>query len=322
MNKLVLFSSCCVLAVMLNSCGSAPVYVPPPVQEVQMTPGITNSAKELTRISDNPIAEFFPAISPDGTKLLYHGRDDSKSGAERWIIYMKEIGKPGTIPLTSGFTTNPVWDKNNRDFYYTYLKPNKQLIAKSKIDGMGITYVSPNAMGDYDGYANASLKEGEDRILFQTQIGGVNHICTMDSNGMNFTILVEGMTPVWHPKENIIIYVKAIGDNYHLFLYNLDNGQTTQLTSGEYSNENPNFSPDGKYITFTSNKDSEEYHIYLMRSDGTALTQLTTGNTREIGPVWSVDNYIYFCSNAGAKEYDPNNVWLYSDIWRIKPVLN
>lgn len=312
-----------VVASLLVSCGGRRSVAPPQQQIViQSTPGITNSAKELTRVTDNAIAEFAPAVSPDGRKLLYHAMDNTKSGGEAYSIYMKEIGKPGTIPLTSGFSYNPAWARSGNEFYYTYSKPAKSLLAKSKIDGMGITYVSPNAMGESDNSANLSLNAKNNKVLFSTKVGGTTNICMMDDNGMNFTLLVDGEDPVWHPKDHVILYHKAVGTNWHLFTYNMDNGQITQLTSGDSSNLYPKYSPDGRFITYTSNMDGQEYHIYAMSVSGSNPMQLTTGTVRNSRPFWGADGYIYFQSNAGTENYDARAPWRHSDIWRLRPVMN
>ncbi len=321
MKKIIYFLAASSALVTLHNCSS---YVPPtaPVQVIESTPGITNSAKELTRVTDNSIAEFSPAVSPDGKKILYYAFDNTKTGGEAYSIYMKEIGKPGTIPLTSGFTYNPSWSRNGNEYYYTYSKPAKSLLAKSKIDGMGITYVSPNAMGESDDNASLSLNSKQNKVLFNTKVGSAKHVCVMDDNGMNFTLLVEGENPVWHPKENVILYNKNVGSYYHLFSYNMDNGQITQLTSGNTSNLYPNYSPDGKFITYTSNMDGQEYHIYAMSVSGSNPMQLTTGNVRNTTSFWGADGFIYFQSNAGTENYEPKSPWKHSDIWRLKPVIN
>ncbi len=287
--------------------------------ELPKSPGVTNSAKELTRICDSPIAEFHPRISPDGKKLLYHVRDETKPTQqnERSSIFMKEVGKLGKVPLTPGCTENASWYPDGQSFLFNYSKPVKSVIAKSKI-GAGITYVTPFAMGDDDNYP--SINPRGDKIAFQTSLGGKRNICLVDPEGMNFTILVEGEFPSWHPSGDVIVYTKLLdnGKQRHIFLYEMESGQNTQLTSGDFHNDRPYFSPTGKYISFVSDRDQDGKHIYIMKSDGSNVTQLTSGKTTENDPCWSSDDYIYFCSNAGeppgCKEDD------FSDIWRLKPI--
>ena len=286
------------------------------VQQIDNAPGVTNSAKELTRVTDQALGEFYPAISPDGTRILYHGRDDTKTGNERWTVYMKEVGRPGVTPLTAGFSTNPTWSSDGQEFYYTYLKPAKSIIVKSRVGGMGISYVSANAMGEEDNNPTLHLNPKFDKVLFNTKIGSSYQVATMDKNGMNFTLLLEGNRPKYHPTRNQILFQKAVGAHTHLFLYDNESGQIMQLTSGDNTNMEASFSPNGQYITYVSNMDGQQ-HVYMMRSDGTNPVQLTTGTLMNGGPVWSKDGYIYFHSNAGNQR---GNTWDYADIWRLRPV--
>lgn len=305
----------------LNSCGSqaSPIIK---TDEIALAPGITNSAKELTRITDNDIAEMQAKLSPDGTKIIYLGIDRTKKSTESYSIYMKEIGKPSTTPLTSGFAHSPEWASNSKEYFYTYLKPQKQLIVKSKIDGMGINFVSPNALGESDSYANMSLNPKIKKIIFHTKIGNNLSICTIDPNGMNFTMLVDGFNPTWHPKDNKFIYSKKVGDHTHIFTYDLDTNQISQMSSGSSQYIYPRYSPDGGKIVYASSADgSGQYHIFYMNADGTMPVQLTTGMASNVEPFWGNDGNIYFTSNAGTKKLNTESIWEETDIWRVKPII-
>ena len=60
----------------------------------QVEPGsaVTPDAKELTRVTDDNLQNFFPVLSPDGKKLLYHTIDPSQIGSKRSHIDLKTIG--------------------------------------------------------------------------------------------------------------------------------------------------------------------------------------------------------------------------------------
>jgi len=234
------------ISVMLAACGSTKV-----VTQSDAAPGTTGNAQSLVRITSDPVPEFYPRISPDGKRMVFHIRDDNKkeSPSEKWSIMMMNLGQPGRVPLIGSYTGSPSFFPDSKTILYTYLKPSKPVIAKSMVDGAsGINYISPNAMGDYDNQASVS-PDGK-KILFETKFGGTWQVAMMDMNGMNSTILTEGSDPRFHPKGDRIVYGKFVGKYAQIFEYNLATGQSTQLTSGYYHSSDPSYSNDGKDIVF------------------------------------------------------------------------
>ena len=62
----------------------------------------------------------------------------------------------------------------------------------------------------------------------------------------------------------------------------------TKLTHGEGTNLDPNLSPDGRRIAFSSNR-SGSFDIWLMDTYGRKLVRLTSMPGDEVGPRWSPD---------------------------------
>ncbi|HEX6914609.1 MAG TPA: hypothetical protein VF145_05185, partial [Chitinophagaceae bacterium] len=264
-----LFTAAGALA-LLASCSTTKT----PVSTQNSAPGTTGNAQSLVRITSDPVPEFYPRISPDGKRMVFHIRDDNKKNGvnEKWSIMMMNIGQPGRIPLVGAYTISPSFFPDSKTVLYTYLKPSRPVIAKSMVDGAsGINYISPNAMGDYDNQASVS-PDGK-KILFEALFGGTWQVAMMDANGMNSTILTEGRGPRWHPKGDRIVYQKQVGKYTQIFEYNLATGQSTQLTSGEYSNADPSYSNDGNYIAYSSYSDNQNEHLFVMRADGSGVTQ-------------------------------------------------
>ena len=320
-----LFSSLSIFAfafLFWASTGPKNVTVAPPkpvLKNIDLTPGVTADARELTRITNDKLQETYPRISPDGKKMLYIINDPTKTDANaRNSIVLKTIGTQGVSPVLSEGCTLPSWLPDGKGFVFSYTKPGKPVIAKSKIEQMGINYVSANANGTDD--SKPFYFKAQDKFLFYTNIGGTYHVAMIDNNGLNFTILTEGQSPYPHPKKNSFVFIKKVGDAWQIFEYDLAISQQTQLTSGEFNAYNPAISPDGKWITFQRNKNKgEDSQIFVMEPGGGSMKQLTTGNTWNWCPEFAADGYIYFSSNAGNapdKRYDNY------DIWRVKPNLS
>ncbi|MFT3919108.1 TolB family protein [Cloacibacterium sp.] len=306
-------------SLILNSCGSKKITS---FAQIDLAPAVTPDAKELTRVTDDNLQNFYPVLSPDGKKLLYHTIDPGQVGSKRSHIDLKTIGSQGTTPLLTEGCMFPSWMPDSKGFYFTYAVPTKPVIAKSKIDQGGINYVSPNSNGDDDHYS--SFLKGINKILFTTKIGSDYQLCTMDPTGLNFTLLGVGESPYPHPSNKEFLFSKKVGNFYQIFIYNLETGQQTQVTSGDFDYVHPKYSPDGKLIVFSKreknkNGNQTSSHIFLMDSNGGSVKQLTTGNTWNATPSFGSDGFIYFSSNAGNS--DTKRSWDNFDVWRLIPNL-
>jgi dipeptidyl aminopeptidase/acylaminoacyl peptidase len=85
----------------------------------------------------------------------------------------------------------------------------------------------------------------------------------------------------------------------HLYLFDLAAKSLKQITSGDYDDSEPAWSPDGKAIAFTSNRSNPDpdatydSNIWVVASDNTDkgghLTQVTTNPGSDTTPSWSPD---------------------------------
>jgi TolB protein len=285
--------------------------------QIPTVPGTTGNAENLTRETSDPTQEFFARVSPDGHFLLYNaleisyslsltnGKLEQKTNKKLRIV-RKEIGKPITNPLVTN-AAYPTWMPDNSGIIFSYIKPEKSVIVRSDINGVGLNYISAGAMGEDD--AEPVVTKDNSKILFTTLMSGSRMICSMDMKGGNYSVLTEGSHLSLNPNDNNkIIYNMRVGKFVQVFTMNIKTGEKTQLTTGEYNNRDGSFTRDGRYIAFASNRENpkkENKHIYVMKADGTDLIQITQGETDESDPAWGIDTMLFFSSNA-EKNY---NIW-------------
>jgi dipeptidyl aminopeptidase/acylaminoacyl peptidase len=85
----------------------------------------------------------------------------------------------------------------------------------------------------------------------------------------------------------------------HLYVLDLATKALTQITSGDYDDAQPAWSPDGRLIAFASNRSKPDpdrtYNtdIWVVAANntdkGTQLTQITTNSGEDSAPAWSLD---------------------------------
>lgn len=84
----------------------------------------------------------------------------------------------------------------------------------------------------------------------------------------------------------------------HLYVQNLDDNSVTQITSGDFDDSQPAWSPDGNLIAFVSNRTEEpdansNTDIWVVAADspdaGATLRQITTNPGSDSSPAWSPD---------------------------------
>ena len=106
----------------------------------------------------------------------------------------------------------------------------------------------------------------------------------------------------------------ANNPNGRVKLYTLDlsNGSVAALTSGDWHDEQPRYSPDGRRIAFASTRDGS-YNLYVMDADGRNVVRLTNHGGNDRDPSWLPDGqHLVFSSDRdrGPGRSDLYQLWL------------
>jgi Tol biopolymer transport system component len=137
--------------------------------------------------------------------------------------------------------------------------------------------------------------------------------------------------PDHSPDGRWVVFARYDHDAVELWVLDLRDGRTRQLTSERAANLEPRFSPDGKRLAFVFTSYKGHFHIFAGRFANGELTdveQLTPESLsslpryyysqvdHEISPVWSRDgSEILFISNRG-------HIHGTGGFWRMKPQPN
>ena len=130
------------------------------------------------------------------------------------------------------------------------------------------------------------------KIVFCSNRSGGPQIYTMNSNGtdvkrISYVASNYCTSPAWSPKGDKIAFVCRSENRHHLFVTNIDGSSPFQL-SVTGTNEDPSWSPDGRYIIFASNFGRDPvYNLAMIRIDGANMQQLTNMRSGALDPSWS-----------------------------------
>jgi TolB protein len=222
-----------------------------------------------------------PRWSKDGSRLMY-----SAERNRQWGIYLLDFTKMNERKVFSSRGTNMAGD---------FLSGGNELVISSSKDGTPDLYIvnlkNDNLLrltSSHGIEVSPSVSPDSRYIAFVSDKGGSPQIYIMRRDGSEIKrITFDGSyntSPSWSPKGDKIIFAGRKGTN-QIFIINPDGTELTQLTS-QGNNEDPSFSPDGRYITFSSDRDGVK-GIYIMRANGESQKRINPKNIRAYCPRWS-----------------------------------
>ncbi len=101
----------------------------------------------------------------------------------------------------------------------------------------------------------------------------------------------------------VLVAAVPAGKGAKVVTVNASNGAAKDLTDGTANDADPTWSPDGRRIAFTSDRDGPR-NVYVMNADGTKVEQLTKEKGACALPIWSPDGKrLAFVSASGGVEH-------------------
>ena len=261
------------IAFMSNRSGNGEIYL--------MNP----DGKRVRQLTKHPQYDAVPAWSPDGRKIIFMSFRDKdrfpESGGEIYVM------NPDGINLIN-LTQSP-----ERSEGVSSWSPDGKQIA---FNAFGIF----NKGGPYQG-----------------------DIWVMEADGGNPRNLTNhhatDRQPDWSPDGLQIAFTSyrdrawefEAWDNWDIYVMNADGTNLINLTNHPAGDGNPDWSPDGRQIAFSSNRDGNT-EVYVINADGTNLINLTNHPASDGAPDWSPGGrQIVFVSGRDKKNDNDKNTEIY-----------
>jgi TolB protein len=222
-----------------------------------------------------------PHWSKDGANIIY-----SAERNRQWGIYLVNFSNRKVKKVFSSRGTNIAGDllPDGSEFIFSSSKNGSvDLYVMSLKNNMVNKLTSSRSIE-----VSPTISPDGNHIAFVSDRGGSPQIYTMQRDGSDIRrISFEGSyntSPNWSPRGDKIVFSGRRNTN-QIFIVNPDGTGLTELTT-QGNNEDPSFSPDGRFITFTSDRDGVK-GVYIMRSNGEAQKRITSRKMRAFYPRWS-----------------------------------
>jgi TolB protein len=241
--------------------------------------GTASLAQEPVTVSYGDVA-----WSPDGTRLSFTefrntGQRMSLASLKIDIYVVKADGTD--LKKITGADRNaagPAWSKDGKRILFG-------ASPVGSMDGREIFSVNADGTGllqlTHSGNNNSpSISPDGTRVVFNCGGGRKPQICAMNADGTNVAPLTNDTTlgffnPQWSPAGNTIAYYVEKGDQHdQIWTMNADGSGQKLLTNNVGHNYYPSWSPDGKLLIFTSNRDTATSLYVMNASDGSDLRRL------------------------------------------------
>jgi ketosteroid isomerase-like protein len=295
------------------------------------SPAAATAAPGVIAPATTPYDSAWPQFSPDGGSIVFGStREDGD-----WEIHVMRADGTGVRRLTRspGRDAHPVFTPDGRSILFQSPRGNPD--GNIDLWSMHADGADPRRLVEAPGFDGvpAASRDGK-KLVYQhgTPVGEGWHweIHLADADGLHDRALTahgwNSQVPVFSPDGRRLILFANPGGRDRLFLMDLATRAVTPLVPGapaapgtpaasgtqaapgtpsppgDWDDQVPSFSPDGRFVAFTSTRDGGR-DLYRIEIATHAITRLTTGFDIWSQAAWSPDGTrILFSAKAGGVE--------------------
>jgi TolB protein len=256
----------------------------------------------------------WPQFSADGRSLVFASTREEGD----WEIHVIQVDGTEARRLTRS---------PGRDAHPYYTRDRKEILFQSPRDGGGdegeVDLYAMDLDGGnvhrllsapgFDGVPVPAPAGGSIAYMHGKRTGDAYHweIRTADARGRRDRAITgnawSSQVPSWSPDgRRLAIFADPQGRD-QLFLLDVESGKPTPLAPSPAADRTPSFSPDGRFVAFSSTRDDlagGKRDLYRVEVATGTVTRLTTGFDAWSQPAWSPDGrrLAFSAKRAGVEE--------------------
>ncbi len=238
----------------------------------------------LRALTDDGSIALLPRFSPDGRSLAYTSYKE-----ENPDLFLLDLatGRSRTLSADQGLNVAGGFSPDGTQLLMTLSRQKSpNLYLKNLVDGS-----TSRLTHHFGADSSATFSPDGGQAAFVSDRAGNPQIYLLalaTQRVKRLTDLNWCDSPSWSPTGEWIAFSGRVhrADRLDIFLVDVTGNQVRQLTHGEGANENPVWSPDGRFLAFITTR-HERSELFVMDADGSAPHRLSEipGNT--ITPAWS-----------------------------------
>ncbi|WP_241330496.1 S41 family peptidase [Chryseobacterium arthrosphaerae] len=200
-------------------------------------------------------------VSPDGKKMAF---------VSRGVLFVSDIEGKFAQQVSDGKerVMEVKWLKDNRTLLYSQTDKGYQNWFSISADGKG----QPRQL-THDLRNNRSITLNKD-LTKAVYLSGRDEVRLMDLSSFSSTTIVkdeiwafQNSKPSFSPNNEYVLFSAKRNFELDIFIHNIKKGQTINLTNTGVSEEDPYWSPNGKYIYFASDRINPSYPLGMQKSN-------------------------------------------------------
>ncbi|KAA2216089.1 S41 family peptidase [Chryseobacterium sediminis] len=200
-------------------------------------------------------------VSPDGKKMAF---------ISRGVVFVSDIEGKFAQQVSDGKerAMEVKWLKDNRTLLYSQTYNGYQNWFTIPADGKG---QSKQLTEDLRNNRNITFNSDLSKAVY---LSGRDEVRLLDLKSFKSTIIVkdeiwafQNSRPSFSPNNEYVLFSAKRNFELDIFIYNIKKGQTLNLTNTGVSEEDPVWSPNGRYIYFASDRTNPSYPLGMQKSN-------------------------------------------------------